>query len=350
MKYNIKSAPALDYINQDDFSDCQDIILQTPMYNEEAKLVYASKATSQTIRSKQDLKSLAFLHDNSPGLMLIKIGGGAFHYFIIQKENINNQSFFRIFQAYDQGYTLQDWLNNDREWNNPAKKQFGNGQWLDSEKINDFIQNMERIISDKDSEAYFQNFGVREEIKDDVFIVASTFAKDADSKESLSMEVIQEQNQSVVIVNPLGMNTSIYDENDHLTQDDLSSIDTFFKISNKIDTHIEALKNSKNPFFSSPDAKIAALYILKDMLTEKIHQDKSVSDIIEEWSKSNRFKNTKTQEKASICMIINQHRNIFRSATRDKETSTQHFINDLKKDFGNVIFDGKCQGVIAYNC
>ncbi|KTD09292.1 hypothetical protein [Legionella jamestowniensis] len=207
MKYKIKSTPELDYMSQNDFSDCQDIILQTPMYNKRAKLVYASKATSHKISSKQDLKSLSFLHDSSSGMMLIKIGGGVFHYFIIQKENINNQSFFRIFQAYDQGYTLQDWLNNDREWHAPAKKQFGNGQWLDSEKINDFIQNMERIISDKDSEAYFQNFGVREEIKEDVFIVASTFAKHADSKESISIEVIQEQNQSEATVIPFGMNT-----------------------------------------------------------------------------------------------------------------------------------------------
>lgn len=349
MKYKIKSTPALDYISQDDFSDCQDIILQTPMYNDKAKLVYASKATSHKIHSKQDLKSLAFLHDNSPGMMLIKIGGGAFHYFIIQKENIDNQSFFRIFQAYDQGYTLQDWFNNDREWHTPAKKQFGNGQWLDSEQINDFIQNMERIISDKDSEAYFQNFGVREEIKDDVFIVANIFAKDVDSKESISIEVIQEQNQSIATVTPLGMNTSIDDESDHLTQDELSSINTYIHISNKIDTHIEALKNSKNPFLSSPDAKVAALYILKDMLTDKTHQNKSVSDIIEEWSKSNHFKNTKTQEIASVCKTIHQHSNIFRSATQDKETSTQHFINDLKKDFGDVIFGGKCQGVVPSN-
>ncbi|MDI9817625.1 MULTISPECIES: hypothetical protein [unclassified Legionella] len=219
MKYKIQSTPALDYMNQADYCDCQDIKLETPMFSEKAKLVYASKATSHTIRSKQDLESLSFLHNNSPGMMLIKIGGGIFHYFIIQKEYINNQSFFRIFQAYDQGYTLQDWLNNEREWNTPAKKQFGNGQWLDSEKIKDFIQNMERIISDKDSEAYFQNFGVREAIESDVFIVASTFAKHAYSKESISMEVIQEQNQSVATITPLGMNTNIYDENDHLAQD-----------------------------------------------------------------------------------------------------------------------------------
>ncbi len=122
---------------------------------------------------------------------MIKVGSGAYHYFMIQKEHVNGESFFRIFQAYDQEYTLQDWLQSDRKWDSAAKENFGRGQWLSLEKMQEFMSNIKNIISSRDAQAFQNNFGVSTNIYEDVFISVNIFLKKANCQETIALEEAQ---------------------------------------------------------------------------------------------------------------------------------------------------------------
>ncbi len=171
-----KNPSLVDYCLTEEINDCQDMMLLIPMHNAKARVVYESTWTSQTFEAADDL---AFFFDDSPGLTLFKLTENPFHYFLIQKEKNNNENFFRIFQAYDGHYTLQDWLNSASTWSTPAKEKFGNKQWLTLDAITPFIDNLKKIITREDEAAYFDNFGVHCDISQPLSISAHTFQKKA---------------------------------------------------------------------------------------------------------------------------------------------------------------------------
>jgi hypothetical protein len=179
-----KSSLLLDYGLTEDINDCLGMMFLIPMHNAKAQAVYESTWTSQRFEATEDL---AFFFDDPSGLTLFKLTENPFHYFLIQKENRNSENFFRIFQAYDEHYTLQDWLNNTSTWSTPAKENFGNNQWLNLDGIRPFIDNLKKIITTEDEAAYFDNFGVHCDISQPLSISAHTFQKKSACTASIAL-------------------------------------------------------------------------------------------------------------------------------------------------------------------
>ncbi len=188
MKYNVQNNQALDFCMSVELSDCQDIIVHSPLYDKKAKEIYYNQADFTNINSSNNefLDILGFFNDSRSAVAVFKLGGGVFHYFMIQKECVNNQNFYRILQAYDEEYSLQDWLQPARKWSTSAKEKFGKGQWLSQEQIQEFVLNLKKICQG-DEEAYFSNFGVKTTFTDSVFISVNHFLKKFDCQEQITV-------------------------------------------------------------------------------------------------------------------------------------------------------------------
>ncbi|KTD74121.1 hypothetical protein [Legionella tucsonensis] len=188
MKYKVQNNQVLDFCMSVELSDCQDIILYSPVYNKKAKEIYYNKADFTNINSsnKELLDAHSFFNDSRPAVAVFKLGGGVFHYFMVQKECVNNRSFYRVLQAYDGEYSLQDWLQTDRKWSTDAKEKFGKGQWLSQDQMQEFILNLKEICQGN-QEAYFSNFGVKTTFTDSVFISVNHFLKKFDCQEHITV-------------------------------------------------------------------------------------------------------------------------------------------------------------------
>ncbi|HHT0591984.1 TPA: hypothetical protein ACTXXA_000537 [Legionella anisa] len=189
MKYSVQNNQALDFCMSAELSDCQDIIVHSPLYDKKAKEIYYNKTadfTNINFSNHELLDILGFFNDSRSAVAVLKLGGGVFHYFMIQKECVNNQNFYRILQAYDEQYSLQDWLQPDRKWSTAAKEKFGKGQWLSQEQIQEFVLNLKRICQG-DEEAYLSNFGVKTTFTDSVFISVNHFLKKFDCQEHITV-------------------------------------------------------------------------------------------------------------------------------------------------------------------
>ncbi|WED42445.1 hypothetical protein [Legionella cardiaca] len=137
------------------------------------------------------------------------------------------------------------------------------------------------------------------------------------------------------------LEASFYDSqlDEHLKKDPAVVLAS---LNDKIDVFIATLNKSRfNPFLSSPEAKIAALKILKKELENTLNSgdETRIGDIIDAWKSSQKFTNTRTNETVSVAKVLAQHRNIFRPETREVETSTQLFIESLKRDFADITFN-----------
>ncbi|KTD23490.1 hypothetical protein [Legionella israelensis] len=109
------------------------------------------------------------------------------------------------------------------------------------------------------------------------------------------------------------------------------------KIQQQIDVQIKKLKKSIwNPFLGSPEAKIKALYLLKDFFNsplEKAPNADNIGELIDAWKESRDYFRSKNKTNVSINAVLTQHRNIFFSDRRDKLTSTEEFIDNLFREF-----------------
>lgn len=110
----------------------------------------------------------------------------------------------------------------------------------------------------------------------------------------------------------------------------------YYKLQQLIDDHIKHLNSSWfNPFLSSPQAKIEALELLKEELLNAFSttEEVAIPTLIDNWQNAIKFKSVSTNASVPISTVISQHRNLFFTEHRDKLTSTQLFIEQLKVQF-----------------
>ncbi|KTD17081.1 hypothetical protein [Legionella jordanis] len=217
IKYQVRNNQALDFFSSEEFTDCKDIILLSPLHNAKAKEIYYNEADFNQIPASavELIDELDFFIVPFAAMAIFKIGGGAFHYFLIQKECVANENFYRILQAHDQEYSLQDWLHTGRQWTTPAKEQFGKGQWLMQEQIKEFIQNLKSICSG-DAKAYYNNFGAQATINGNVFMTVNQFLKKPNCQQSISV-TIQLAN-SALVENSIFTKNNLDERSNHTTE------------------------------------------------------------------------------------------------------------------------------------
>lgn len=97
-----------------------------------------------------------------------------------------------------------------------------------------------------------------------------------------------------------------------------------------INVHIKKLNDGWNPFKRQAKYKVAALEELKNCLSVNNLIEKTVDEIINEWSDS-IIDSSYINEPITTAELISTHRNIFLAAKRPQvETNTQLFIKNLK--------------------
>ncbi|QRN04469.1 hypothetical protein GH742_11600 [Legionella sp. MW5194] len=108
------------------------------------------------------------------------------------------------------------------------------------------------------------------------------------------------------------------------------------EIQQLLDSHIKHLSATRyNPFLSSPQAKIEALQLLKEEILKAFNtaEDVNIPLIINNWQNAEKFKSASSDVIVPVSKVLSQHRNLFFVEDRDKPTSTQLLIEQLKSRF-----------------
>ena len=198
--YTIITDLALDFIfKQCKMTDCKDMhnIISN---NSDFEKIYNNKATTKIkLDSNRNsaLDHFAFFDDKA-SWMLFRLSGGALHYFSIQKENISEGNFFRIFQAYDECYSLGQWLGISPGYASEAQEKFGNGKWLGQTEMQEFLVNLDEIIKNKNKKAYKNNFDADETLSEPVEVGFYIFEKIPTCEYKIKIITLNENNDSAV--------------------------------------------------------------------------------------------------------------------------------------------------------
>lgn len=112
------------------------------------------------------------------------------------------------------------------------------------------------------------------------------------------------------------------------------------QIIQKIDKHINHLKRF-NLFLSGSKAKINAFSRLKEDILAADFSRQTMEHVIDDWMNRKDFINTATKEKATNAQVLSQQRNIFKAEYRNKDTSSQEFVQQLlsKKEMKVALID-----------